>query len=318
MKGATWLVTGGTGSFGQAFTRSLLGCEEPASIRILSRHESLQASMRAQFNDPRLRFLLGDVRDSQRLLMACKGVQNVVQAAALKRIEVCESDPNEAVATNIQGTQNVAQACLANGVRKAVFLSTDKACAPDTLYGATKQVGEKVWLRSNVYAAGSHMLLSATRYGNVLHSTGSVVPTWRQQALSGSITVTDSSMTRFVMTMQDAVGLVMTAFREMQGGEIFLPKLRATSVHTLAQAVAPDVPQRVIGLRAGEKIHEQLVSPDEVRRTYDCGEYFVIVPDRVTWRPDYPTPSGTLVPPTFTYTSDTVPQLSIEELRGML
>ena len=309
------LVTGGSGAFGQAFIRRLLALDVER-IAVLSRSESRQAVMKSTFTDPRLRYLIGDVRDLPRLMFACHGIDTVIHAAALKRIEVCESDPYEAVETNIRGTENVARACIANSVRRAVFLSTDKAAAPNTLYGATKLTAERIWLASNVYAAGRATRFSATRYGNVLGSTGSVVPMWREQAKTGRISVTDPTMTRFLMTLDDAVSLVLLTVRDMRGGEVFVPKIGATDLGTLAKAIAPSAEWSVTGLRPGEKMHEMLVSADESRHTYDAMTHYIIEPGFPLWetREALTLPK---VPDRFEYRSDTVQQLTVEEIREM-
>lgn len=317
MKQATWLVTGGTGAFGQAFVRHLLDGEDPRSVRVFSRGEAKQASMRSAFPDPRLRFLVGDVRDAERVADACRGVEIVVHAAALKRIEQCEADPIEAIKTNVDGTWNVARACIERGVQKAVFLSTDKAAAPCTLYGGTKFVAERLWLQSNAYAAGTPTILSATRYGNVLNSTGSVVPIWRQQALNtGSITVTHPGMSRFLMHMDQAVSLVILAIDRMIGGEVFIPKLGAATIGTLTRAVAPHVSWNVVGPRPGEKLHETLISNDEAPQVRDEGDVYVLDPLYRTWTADgY---RGVRQAADFSFTSDKAPQFTVEELKGMV
>jgi UDP-N-acetylglucosamine 4,6-dehydratase len=312
----TVLVTGGTGAFGQAFVRRILACHQPASVRVLSRSEAKQAEMRATFTDPRLRYLIGDVRDQLRMQDACRGVDTVVHAAALKRVEACEADPSEAVRTNIQGTENVIRGCVHHGVRRAVLLSTDKASSPNTLYGMTKATAERVWVASNAYAAGLQTRFSATRYGNVLGSTGSVVPVWRRQAKeSGEIVVTDPAMTRFWMTMDDAVDLVLTALNQMRGGEVFVPKIGAASILTLANAIAPYARHRIVGSRPGEKLHESLLGADEL--AYDAGEYFVIEPQLANWETRRP-PAYPRVPDRFEYRSDTARTLSTQDLQEML
>lgn len=317
------LITGGTGTFGQAMTRAAVDAGA-RKVVILSRGEAKQAAMRETFgNDPRLRFLIGDVRDAQRMRMACRGIDTVLHAAALKRIDACEADPDEAVATNVTGTQSVAHACLAAGVERAVFLSTDKAAAPNTLYGATKLTAERSWIASNVYAAGTPTRFSATRYGNVLGSTGSVVPLWQRQATRGEpLTVTDPAMTRFWMPITAAVELVILALRTMRGGEVLIPKVGAAPILTLAAAVAPGHPYRVTGLRRGEKLHETLVAEDEAPNTYDHGTHYVIEPDR-TWETDMKpqhdlAPRYPKVPAGFAYRSDTAHPLTADQLRGML
>lgn len=312
------LVTGGTGTFGRAFVRHILEHEHPTTVRVLSRSESKQAEMRSEFGDARLRFLVGDVRDRDRMLDACRGVDTVVHAAALKRVDTAEDDPIEAVRTNVDGTISVARACTERGVRKAVFLSTDKAAEPNTLYGGTKFVAERLWLASNVYSAGTPTRFSATRYGNVLGSTGSVVPLWRRQAAEGTLTVTDPNMGRFWMTISDAVQLVLLALTHMRGGEVFVPKAGAASITTLAQAIAPGCTFRVTGIRPGEKLNECLIGQDEARNAHDAGSCYIIEPATVTWASGRVPCSAPLVPPGFAYRSDTARPLSTEDLREML
>ena len=231
--------------------------------------------MAAEYSDPRMRFFLGDVRDHSRLALALRGVDTVLHAAAMKRIDACESDPTEAVATNIRGTQNVALACVSAGVTRAVVLSTDKAPAATTLYGATKFAAERLWLASNVYAGGRGTRLTATRYGNVLGSRGSVLDRWRTQRDVGvPLTITDEHATRFWMTMAQAVQLVADVLAMMDGGETFVPRIGSAPILDLARAVVegpngePYAPGHVVaGLRAGERLHETLIAADERRRT---------------------------------------------------
>ncbi len=313
----TVLVTGGTGTFGRAFVRHLLDHHHPKAIRVLSRDEAKQAEMRAEYDDPRLRFLVGDVRDTDRMMDACRGVDTVVHAAALKRVDTAEWDPIEAVRTNIEGTISVARACTERGIAKAVFLSTDKASEPNTLYGGTKFVAERLWLASNVYSAGTPTRFSATRYGNVIGSTGSVVPLWRAQSATGTLTVTDPAMSRFMMRPSDAVKLVMIALTHMRGGEVFVPKIGAATVASLAQAVAPGCTFRITGIRAGEKMHESLIGTDEARCAHDVGSCYVIEPSAVTWAERSPL-TAPLVPAGWTYRSDTARTLTQDELRQMI
>lgn len=311
------LITGGSGAFGSAFARR---CLEDGARRvvILSRSESKQAAMQAEIPDPRLRFLVGDVRDAVRMVDACRGVEVVVHAAALKRVEVCEADPLEANKTNIDGSVNVARACIANGVGLAVLLSTDKASEPNTHYGKTKAVAESSWNGMNVYSAGAGTRFAATRYGNVLGSTGSVIPTWKVEAQHGrAITLTEPTMSRFWMPMSAAVDLVLYALREMRGGEVFVPRIGASTVAELAMAVAPGAEWKLVGPRAGEKFHESLISPEESRHTHDAGSVFIIEPEARIWGDVDPLPYPSVVPG-FSYTSDTAPRLSAEQLRQLV
>lgn len=309
LSGASVLVTGGTGSFGQAFVRRCLS-DGARRVVVFSRGESKQAEMRAALADERVRYLIGDVRDANRVLDACRGVDVVIHAAALKRVETCEADPNEAIATNVDGTRHVARACVERGVKRAVFLSTDKAAAPNTLYGASKLAAERLWLASNAYAAGTPTRFAATRYGNVCGSTGSVIPLWRAQAARGEpLTVTDPTMSRFWMKMDEAVELVLLALHSMRGGEVIVPKIGAASILDLAEAVAPGSRFRGVGIRPGEKLHETLITEDESRTTYDAGTHFVIEPEGRTWGDVAPL-TLPRVPVGFQYRSDTAERLS--------
>lgn len=307
--GKAVLVTGGTGAFGNAFVRYALN-HGARKVVVLSRGEAKQAEMQSAIGDTRLRMVVGDVRDATRVMDACRGIDIVIHAAALKRVEVCERDPNEAILTNIQGSINVARACIERGVRKAIILSTDKAAAPNTLYGSTKLVAERLWVQTNaVYAAGTKTRFAATRYGNVWASTGSVVSLWKSQADSGRITVTDPTMTRFWMKLDEAVDLVVLALREMNGGEVFIPKLRAARMDAVAEAVAPGCRHSISGIRAGEKLHEQLITDDELPTAYDCGTHYVLSSEELSGRKK--------VAATFTYSSDTAPRIPVSELREM-
>lgn len=305
------LVTGGTGAFGQAFVRHALACGARRVV-VLSRGEAKQAMMMAQMPDPRLRFLIGDVRDAARVRRACRGVDIVVHAAALKRVEVCQAEPNEAIATNVIGSLNVADACIAEDVQRAIFLSTDKASNPSTMYGATKMAAEAAWVQYNVYSAGTQTRFSATRYGNVLGSTGSVVPMWRHQETRGAIGITDANMTRFWMTMQQAVDLVEMAIDFMRGGEVFVPKCTSSSIGELAKIVCPHAAWAKVPERPGEKFHESLVGADESRYTYDAGDHFIIEPCIALWEDRAPS-QFPRVPEGFTYTSDNNPYVGDTE-----
>lgn len=320
----SWLITGGVGSFGQAFTRHLLAQPDTSRVVILSRDEAKQAYMAAELPDERLRFFIGSVTDAERMEMALRGVDNVVHAAALKRVETCEANPHEAHHINTTGSQIVALAALRAGVKRAVFLSTDKAVAPNTHYGTTKLAAERLWTQSNVYAAGTDTRYAATRYGNVLGSRGSVLGTWRAQFQRGEpLTITDERCTRFWMTMQNAVDLVALAFREMRGGEVFIPKIGGSTILDLARAVVEVdgtyAPGHVCtGLRPGEKLHEGLVSEDEARSCWDHGTHYRIEPIR-TW--EHPTgwrAHTNRVPDGWTYRSDTAQRLTVEQLRRMI
>lgn len=319
------LVTGGTGSFGKAFARYALD-NGVRRLVIFARDEAKRSVMEREFPDPRMRFFTGDVRDRGRLRLAMDGVDIVIHAAAMKRIETCEADPSEAVATNVIGSQNVALAAIQAGVQKALLLSTDKAPVAHTLYGATKFCAERLWNASNVYAAGGPTRLAATRYGNVLGSRGSVLDLWRQQyAARQPLTLTDERCTRFWMTMDDALYLVLDALDEMQGGEVFIPAIGSAPLLRLAQAFAERdgkvyEPGHVCaGLRPGERLHETLITSDEARHAYGAELHYVIEPEVRLWVSKSEAGPGAPLPEGFTYRSDSNPeQLSVDELREMI
>lgn len=321
LTGKSIFVSGGTGTFGNAFARKAL-LDGASRVVVFSRGEAKQAQMAAELPDPRTRYFIGDVRDERRVREAVRGCDVVVHAAALKRVEVCEQDPGEAIATNVLGSINVARACIEHGVEKAVCLSTDKAAAPNTLYGATKLCAERAWCRWNVYAAGTRTRFAATRYGNVLGSTGSVVPLWRGQHARGeALTVTQADCSRFWMSIDAAVDLVMLALREMRGGEVFVPKVGSSTIATLADAVAPGATWTECGLRPGEKIHETLISDEESRRAVDLIGHYVILPEAPTWEAGSEarhTQMRYCLGQAPVYRSDTNPeQLTVEALREM-
>jgi UDP-N-acetylglucosamine 4,6-dehydratase len=301
----TILVTGGTGSFGKKFTKILLAEKNPKKIIIYSRDELKQHEMRvAGYNDPRLRYFIGDVRDRDRLLRAMHGVDIVVHAAALKQVPACEYNPMEAIKTNIQGTSNVAEAALDAGVSKVLALSTDKAVSPANLYGGTKLVAEKLIVQSNNYAAGRATRYSCVRYGNVVGSRGSVVPLFLKLRASGKITITDERMTRFWLSLEQGVNFVINCIEQMEGGEVFVPKIPSTTVVDLAKAIAPEAEIEIIGIRPGEKLHEDLLSVDEARHSVELDSMFVVQPVEATWFGYSWKDKGKTLPEGFSYTSD--------------
>jgi UDP-N-acetylglucosamine 4,6-dehydratase len=302
-QGRTVLVTGGTGSFGQHFVRTALAAWDPAAVRIYSRDELKQYDMARQLQDDRVRYLLGDVRDVDRLRRAVDGAHIVVHASALKQVPACEYNPFEAIKTNILGTQNVAEACIDAGVELAIALSTDKAVSPANLYGATKACAEKLFVQSNVYVGSRGTRLSCVRYGNVVGSRGSVVPLFREQALTGTLTITDERMTRFWITLDQAVTFVARSIERMRGGEVFIPKIPSMRVVDLASAMAPDAQTRFTGIRPGEKLHEALITAEESRHTVDGGDCYIVEPEHPFWdtRRDSTLPR---VPEGFAYSSD--------------
>ena len=304
LKDASVLVTGGTGSFGQQFVRAVLDLGV-RRLAILSRDELKQSEMAKDpaFADPRLRFFLGDVRDRDRLEMAFRDVNVVVHAAALKQVPAAEYNPFEFVRTNIIGSENVARAAMRCGVDKVIFLSTDKAVNPINLYGATKLCAEKIFLATNSLSGPTKF--SIVRYGNVLNSRGSVVPLFRQLITEGGdeaeLPITHRDMTRFLLTLQQGVDFVLSSLRLMRGSEVFIPKLPSARVATIAWALGPRNPLKMVGVRPGEKIHETLLSSEDVRHAYDAGDRYIIcaIPGRL--QNEFKVPEG------FTYDSQTNP-----------
>jgi len=301
--GETVLVTGGSGSFGRKFTEVVLNEHDPKSVRIYSRGELKQLEMRNYFKDKRLRFLIGDVRDRDRLHRAMNGVDVVVHAAALKQVPACEYNPIEAIRTNIDGAVNLIDAAIDNSVERVMALSTDKAVHPVNLYGATKMVAEKLFIQANAYASGERKIFSCIRYGNVVGSRGSVIPIFKEQRKTGKITITDDRMTRFWITLDQGVHFVIDCIERMKGGEIFVPKIPSMKITDLAEAVAPETKWKITGIRPGEKLHEILLTEDEARHTKEFDGYFAIEPEHPFW--DKENYNGDKVlPEGFRYTSD--------------
>jgi UDP-N-acetylglucosamine 4,6-dehydratase/5-epimerase len=319
LTGKTVFVSGGTGSFGKAFIDTLLDRQNPKVVRLFSRDELKQSELQTIYrHETRLRFLLGDVRDRDRLLAATRGVDTIVHAAALKQVPACEYNPFEAVQTNIVGSENIVAAAIANSVPRTMLLSTDKAVNPVNLYGATKLCAEKITTQGNAYAADSVARFSSVRYGNVVGSRGSVIPIFLEQASSGRLTITDDRMTRFWITLSQAVDFVISCLGLMEGGEVFVPKIPTMRVVDIARAIAPDAQIRHTGIRPGEKLHEVLLTEDESRHAWEYDDRYVIVPEFPTWRSE-PYASGSPLPEGFRYSSDTNrDRLSPEELRAML
>ena len=318
LDGHTILLTGGTGSFGNAFVERVIDKFPDSKIRVYSRDELKQSELRARHGDSQLRYMVGDVRDRARLTRAAQGCDIVVHAAAMKQVPACEYNPFEAVRTNVLGAQHVVDAAIDSGVEKVVALSTDKAVNPVNLYGATKLCAEKIFVQGNAYAAQSKTLLACVRYGNVIGSRGSVVPLCLQQRDEGELTLTDERMTRFWITLPQAVDLVMHALEHMQGGEIFIPKIPSMRVTDLADAVAPEVPRRVTGIRPGEKLHEVLITSDEARHTVDAGDVYIITPEHPWWSAGWHL-QGSTVGDGFVYSSDSNDRwLDREALRSLL
>lgn len=298
------LLTGGTGSFGQKFTEIALREYEPEVIRIYSRGELLQLEMRQRFNDDeRLRFFIGDVRDRERLYRAASGVDIIVHAAALKQVPACEYNPLEAVRTNINGAANVIDVAIDRQVERVLAISTDKAVYPVNLYGATKQVAEKLFIQGNVYAAEQKTRFSCVRYGNVVGSRGSVIPLFLEQKKNGSITITDERMTRFWITLEQGVRFVIDCIGRMQGGEVFVPKIPSMKITDLATAIAPEAKRDITGIRPGEKVNEILLTQEEATHTKEYDNYFVIEPEYPFWgKSNFE--GGKSLPDGFNYTSN--------------
>jgi len=299
------LVTGGTGSFGRKFIQLLLQEHNPKKVIVFSRDELKQHEMRAMgFNQVNLRYFIGDVRDRERLLRAMRGVDIVVHAAALKQVPACEYNPMEAIKTNIIGTSNVVEAALDAGVQRVLALSTDKAVNPVNLYGATKLAAEKLTVQSNAYAGDSRTRFSCVRYGNVVGSRGSVVPVFLRQRDSGRVTITDERMTRFWLSLEQGVRFVISCIEQMEGGEVFVPKIPSMHVTDLAMAIAPHAQINLIGIRPGEKLHEVLISEDEARHTVELEEMFVVQPAEAIWFGYSWQSNGKLLENGFRYSSD--------------
>jgi len=298
------LVTGGTGSFGKKFIELMLRDFHPQKLIIFSRDELKQHDMRTGgFDHPSLRYFIGDVRDEQRLERAFDGVTVVVHAAALKQVPACEYNPFEAIQTNIMGGRNVIDAAINKGVSRVLALSTDKAVNPVNLYGATKLCAEKMFVQANAYSGTHQTRFSCARYGNVVGSRGSVIPVFMEQRKTGRITITDERMTRFWITLEQGVRFVVSCIEQMQGGEIFVPKIPSMKLTDMAAAIAPGCSVNYVGIRPGEKLHEVLVSEDEAREALELDDRFVIQPShpwwkRENWQHARPLPDG------FRYASD--------------
>jgi UDP-N-acetylglucosamine 4,6-dehydratase len=320
LNGSTILLTGATGSFGNAFVERVTRCWPEAVVRVYSRDELKQWEMRAKFGDEQVRYLIGDVRDRARMTRAVDGADIVVHAAAMKQVPACEYNPFEAVRTNVLGAQHVVDAAIDAHAKKVVALSTDKAVNPVNLYGATKLCAEKIFVQGNAYAAQRQTRLACVRYGNVVGSRGSVVPVFREQLeRDGRLTITDDRMTRFWITLPQAVDLVLHALDNMEGGEIFIPKIPSMNIMDLAEAIAPGAPRDVVGIRPGEKLHELLITSDEARHTIDAGDVYVVMPEHPWWDELGPTTVGKAVDDDFEYASNTNDEwLSIDDLRTVL
>ena len=307
---ATILITGGTGSFGNTFVPMTLARYNPRKIIIFSRDEMKQWEMAKKFEgDDRVRFFIGDVRDKERLYRALDGVDYVVHAAATKIVPTAEYNPFECVKTNIMGAMNLIDACIDKGVKRVIALSTDKASSPINLYGATKLASDKLFVAGNSYSGDHDTRFGVVRYGNVMGSRGSVIPFFMSIKDKGVLPITDDRMTRFMISLEEGVKLVWHAFNDMEGGEIYVKKIPSMKVTDLASVIAPDAKQNIIGIRPGEKLHEQMISPEDAYYTYEYPEHFKILPTINDWATSKERiKDGIRVPEGFEYTSDNNPE----------
>jgi len=317
--GRSILITGGTGSFGQRFARKiLLDHPEVSRVVIFSRDELKQHEMLCKptfTNDKRIRFFIGDVRDLSRLRRALEGIDIVIHAAALKQVPTAEYNPFEFVKTNVLGAQNVIDACLDSQVKQVVALSTDKAAAPVNLYGATKLCSDKLFTAANRIVGSRELRFSVVRYGNVMGSRGSVIPLFLKMKSNGTLPITDHRMTRFNISLDDGVNMVLWALNQMEGGEIFVPKIPSYRITDIANAICPDCEHVEVGIRPGEKLHEEMITPSDSTYTVDLGDYFAILPaDAANKVDEFATRhKATMVPPGFAYRSDTNPEFLTEK-----
>ncbi len=318
------LVTGGTGSFGRAFVRTVLA-KYPGVRRLViySRDELKQYEMSQEFSQqefPQLRYFIGDIRDQDRLRRALEGIDIVVHAAALKQVPAAEYNPFECIKTNVLGAQNVIEACFDTKVSNVVALSTDKAAAPINLYGATKLCSDKIFTAAMNIKGARDLKLSVVRYGNVIGSRGSVVPFFLAQRKNGVIPITDPTMTRFNISLEEGVQMVLWALENAHGGEIFVPKIPSYRITDVADAIAPECEQKIVGIRPGEKIHEEMITTSDSPNTIDLGPYYAILPSTAELTDDYlAMRGGTLVELGFAYNSGTNPDfLSVEQLRELV
>ena len=323
LDGASILVTGGTGSFGQAFVRLLLERQKPGRVVVYSRDELKQHEMAQRFNQKELRYFIGDVRDLPRLERALKGVDFVVHAAALKQVPAAEYNPIECIKTNVFGAENVINASLNLGVQKVIALSTDKAVSPINLYGATKLCSDKLFIAANHLAGKGGTRFAVVRYGNVIGSRGSVVPFFKERSKTGKLPITDPRMTRFWIRLEDGANFVIRALGMMYGGEIFIPKIASMRITDLATAICARCQQETVGIRPGEKLHELLITRDDARHTLECESFFVIQPSVSLWNygdhHNYGGERGRPVPSDFEYASNTNSHwLGAEHLKAVI
>lgn len=319
LENKTILITGGCGFLGSRLTETILAEHNPKSIRLYDNREFASVEMNRKLaGSNRLNFLIGDVRDKDRLRMAMNDVDIVIHAAALKHVPICEYNPMEAVKTNVNGAANVIEAALDRNVERVLSISTDKAVCPVNLYGATKMAAEKLVVQANSYRGQRKTLFSCVRYGNVIASSGSVVPLFKEQREKGLLTITDPKMTRFLITIKQGIQFIVDSLGEMKGGEIFVPRIPSAKITDIASAMAPNAQVKIIGIRPGEKIHEQLLTVEEARHARAVGSHFVIDPEQVFWA-DQSFKEGSPLAEGFSYSSDNNSEwLAGEELRQLL
>jgi len=325
LNGKSILVTGGTGSFGKKFVETVLNkYPEIERVVVYSRDELKQFEMSQEFPEskfPQIRYFIGDVRDGARLLRAFEGIDIVIHAAALKQVPACEYNPFEAIKTNIFGAQNVIEAAIASGVKRVVALSTDKAAAPINLYGATKLCSDKLFVAANLFRGKRDLLFSVVRYGNVKGSRGSVIPFFLQKRRDGILPITDERMTRFSITVEQGVELVLFALNNMWGGEIFVPKIPSYRIIDVAEAVAPGCQKQIVGIRPGEKLHEEMITETDALNTIEFKDYYVILPSVPIWdvQEFMNAFGGKRCPCDFKYSSGTNTQwLTVEQIRELI
>ena len=323
LDGAAILVTGGTGSFGQAFVKRILSQYRPSRLVVYSRDELKQYEMQQKFSAETLRFFIGDVRDCERLNRALHGIDIIVHAAALKQVPAAEYNPIECIKTNVIGAENVINASIDQKIKKVVALSTDKAVNPVNLYGATKLCSDKLFVAGNHLAGKDGPRFSVVRYGNVIGSRGSVIPFFKEQAKMGKLPITDPRMTRFWIRLEDGARFVESCLSVMRGGEIFIPKIPSMRITDLASAIDPDCRQETVGIRPGEKLHELLITRDDARHTLEFENHYVIQPDILMWdhvdSVVYGDERGRPVPVDFEYASDSNSQwLDLKQLKAFI
>lgn len=325
LNGKSLLVTGGTGSFGKEFVKTVLAIwPDIKRLVIFSRDEQKQFVMAQDFPEhkyPMIRFFIGDVRDFERLKRACQGIDYIIHAAAMKHVHIAEYNPDECVKTNIGGAENVIRAALETSVDRVVALSTDKACAPINLYGATKLTSDKLFIAANNIRGKKDIRFSVVRYGNVMGSNGSVMPFFLKKRKEGVLPITDPNMTRFNISLKEGVDMVLHALETAWGGELFVPKIPSYKITDVAEAIAPECEHRVVGIRPGEKIHEEMITASDSFSTYDLGKYYAILPQTPVWKLEEFIEffNAVKVPDGFNYNSGTNSEwLSVNDLRDLI